>query len=274
MSMDPGGDELAELHEQVVAAPHADRPRLAYAAAVEATDPERAEFIRLQVEINRVSRGQADPLAGMSSRGERASQLQQARGEEWARDIDQLVTEWSFMRGFVGCAKIDAARFLTVAPELYRRAPVVHLILTGVQPVASELFASPHLGRIRSLSINGSWFRDVSTGYVVWEQIGDDEVRSLAQSPHLAELEWLQMYNNLITEAGLDALAASPNLPRLGYLDFSGNKADDPTPRFADDYDYTCAAAEELQRRYGHREWLDARVRAHWPPSRDETWYL
>jgi uncharacterized protein (TIGR02996 family) len=49
-----GGDDdddenLAALHEHVVAAPHDDAPRLAYADAVEAADPERAEFIRLEI---------------------------------------------------------------------------------------------------------------------------------------------------------------------------------------------------------------------------------
>lgn len=93
-------------------------------------------------------------------------------GARWAANIRPLVDAWRFLRGFVEDVKLDAARFLTVAPELYRRAPVLHLDLTGVKPVAAELFQSPHLARIQSLGLphNG---------------LGDTEIAALADSPTL-----------------------------------------------------------------------------------------
>jgi hypothetical protein len=170
--------------------------------------------------------------------------------------VRPLVEGWVFLRGFVEWVKVDAARFLTVAPELYRRAPVLHLDLTGVKPVAAELFQSPHLARIQSLGLlhNG---------------LGDAEVAALAASPHLANLRWLKLNNNKIGAAGLEALAASRNLPRLGYVGLRTNAIPDPTPQHADEYDATSPVGKELQRKYGPRAWLDARPRWQWPPPRD-----
>jgi hypothetical protein len=72
--------------------------------------------------------------------------------------------------------------------------------------------------------------------------------------------------------AGLEALAASRLLPRLGFLGFSGNAAEDPTPRHADEYDADTLEATDLEGGYGPRDWLSARVRAVWPPDRDAVW--
>lgn len=107
-----------------------------------------------------------------------------------------------------------------------------------------------------------------------WEQLGDAETLLIAGSPHLAGLEWLDLTSNVIGPAGLDALATSGNLPSLGYLGFSGNQTADPTPRFADEYAGCTLEAVELERRHGHRDWLDPRPRAHWPPGPDEVTFL
>ena len=97
---------------------------------------------------------------------------------------------------------------------------------------------------------------------------GDAEAEQLAASPWLSHLEWLDLSHNHIGPAGLEAIAASPHLPKLGYLCIDGNDVPDPTPRFADEYDTTSAEARRLVEAYGPREWLDARPRWKWPPSR------
>lgn len=239
--------------QAVVDAPTEDAPRAAYARAVAPTDPERAELIDIQLELARARRAhRLDRQPGLI----REEILLRTHGARWAADIRPLVDKWQFLRGFTDVVTLDAARFLTTAPELYRHAPVLHLDLTGVKPVAAELFQSPHLARIESLSLlrNG---------------LGDAEVAALAASPHLANLRWLDLGLNKIGAAGLEALAASRNLPRLGYVGFSTNAAPDPSPRHADEYDATSPAAKELQRKYGPRAWLDARARWQWPPPRD-----
>jgi hypothetical protein len=245
--------DLVALMQAVVDAPTEDAPRAAYARTIAATDPERAELIDIQLELARADRAQKSTPPQLSNR---KVILLHKHGARWAADVQPLVDGWVFMRGFVEEVKLDAARFLSVAPELYRRAPVLHLDLTSVKPVAAELFRSPHLARIQSLSLlhNG---------------LGDAEVAALAGSPYLANLAWLELSNNKIGAAGLEALAASHHLPRLGYVGFATNAFPDPTPQHADEWGATSRAAEELQRKYGARPWLDARRRWQWPPPRD-----
>ncbi len=239
--------------QAVVDAPTEDAPRAAFARATAATDPERAELIDIQLELARLRRAHA--LDGHPSLN-REGTLIRTHGARWATDVRPLVDSWQFLRGFTDVVTLDAARFLTVAPELYRRAPVLHLDLTGVKPVAAQLFQSAHLDRIQSL-------------YLLRNGLGDAEVAALAASPHLANLRWLDLSLNKIGAAGLEALAASRNLPRLGYVGFSTNAIPDPTPQHSDEYDATSPVGEELQRKYGPRPWLDARPRWRWPPPRD-----
>src|SRR5262249_17682226 len=246
-----------ELYERVVSAPLEDAPRLAYADAVEAADPERAEFIRLQITLARYRRERrtCEPPAQYN----REEMLIRNRGAHWAADFASLVSGWQYLRGFADVVKIDAALFLATAPELYRRLPVLHLNLTGVLPVAGDLFGSVHLRRIKSISM-------------IAEKLRDQEAIAIARSAHLAGLEWLDLQNNRIGRPGLEALAASEQMPRLGFLGFAGNAAEDPTPRHADGYDGDSFIATELQRRYGPRDWLSARERVVWPPQRDAVW--
>lgn len=246
---------LARLYQQVVSAPRDNAPRLAYADAVQPADPERADFIRMQIE-NRRLRGQYRDDPRQRELSVRASQLRMDRGTEWAWEVRTLVTGWQFLRGFVEAVWLDAATFLARAPELYRRAPVLELYLSGVAPVAPRLFASPYLRRIRGLSL-------------IRCDLGDADAEQLASSPCLPELEWLDLGLNHIGAAGVEALAASPGLPRLGYVGFLGNAIDDPMPQHADEYDADSQFAAELQARYGHREWLSAHPRAVWPPDLD-----
>jgi uncharacterized protein (TIGR02996 family) len=245
--------DLAALLQAVVDAPTDDAPRAAYARGVAATDPERAELIEVQLELARARRAHTeDGHAGLT----REEFLIRSHGAAWAAGVRPLVDSWQYLRGFTDVVTLDAARFLASAADLYRRAPVLHLNLTGVQPVAAALFQSPHLARIQSLRLlrNG---------------LGDAEVAALAASPHLANLRWLDLSNNKIGAAGLESLAASRGLPRLGYLGFATNAVSDPTPRHADEYDATSTVGEALQRTYGPRPWLDARPRWRWPPPRD-----
>lgn len=248
-------EDLEVLYLQVVADPHSDATRGAFAAAVEATDPERAQLIRLQLRMAQARRDNDDCYPAAMQAGD----LIRANGARWAEPVAQAVTGWQFLKGFVDLVVVDAEWFLDVADEIYARAPVLHLDLTDARLVTAELFASPWLERIVSLNLMRSDF-------------GDAEARLIAESPFLRNLEWLNLSHNRIGDEGLEALAASANLPRLGYLDFRWNVAEDPTPQHADEYDAPSVRAVELQERYGPREWLDAHTRRHWPPERDAAW--
>ena len=83
----------------------------------------------------------------------------------------------------------------------------------------------------------------------------------LAEAP-LEDLVWLELSNNRLGEACLEALASSQRLPVLACLGFQGNKAPDPTWRVYDDPLGGVAsvqpqgAGEALQSRFGPKAWL------------------
>jgi uncharacterized protein (TIGR02996 family) len=241
------------LYAAVVAAPTDDAPRIAYADAIAATDPDRAEYIRLELKLATWRKtGPNSPERAKAS--VRAQALLEKHRREWEKPVRPLAC--GFLRGFVELVELDAAKFLATAPDLYARAPILHLDLTGVEPVAEQLFASPHLARIESLSLLRNELRDA-------------EIALLAGSPYLKRLAWLDLGLNKVGPAGLEALAASDRLPRLGYVSLMSNPVDDPTPKHADGYERTSPVARALQEKYGTRAWLDARERGTWPPPRD-----
>jgi hypothetical protein len=249
-------ESLASWYLRVVADPDDEAPKEAFAAAVEARDPERAELIRLQLMTSRNRKARADSDLGVAGR---EGDLIRAHGARWAEPVSQTMSGWGFLRGFVEVADIDAEWFTEVADEIYAMAPILHLTLTDACLVTEDLFNSPQLARIKSISLTRNDF-------------GDAEAAVLSRSPYLGNLEWLDLSHNRIGADGLEVLAASTGLPRLGYLDFRWNAAPDPTPRHADEYDATSTAALALQERYGPREWLDAHSRWTWPPERDSVW--
>ncbi|MBS2031196.1 MAG: hypothetical protein JST54_25075 [Deltaproteobacteria bacterium] len=245
-------DALTALHDRVIAQPRNDDARLRYAAALRPTDPARAEFIVLQVEYSKAKR----TGASVPDTYVRRQVLYDTHRAEWSAELESLGVSSQFLRGFPEWIFADAARFLAIADELYRRAPVLHLTLTGVKPMAAALFESPHLARILTMDLSRN-------------ELGDAEAKLIAESSRLGALQWLDLAQNQIGMRGLEALAASTKLPHVDYLGFGSNLVDDPTPPHADEYDVDSPVAVELQRRFGPRAWLSARPRANWPPYRE-----
>ena len=156
---------LAGLYQRVVAAPLDDTPRLAYAEAVQDADPERTEFIWMQIEQRRLRRDRVNEER-QQELSLRTFYLRSDRSAEWAREVRTLVAGYQFFRGFVEAVWLDAATFLARAAELYERAPVLQLYLSGAAPVAEQLFASPYLRRIRGLSLLRCELGDAEAGLI------------------------------------------------------------------------------------------------------------
>ena len=247
--------DLTGLWDAVIAAPEADEPRLAYAAAIAPTDPLRAELIDVQLRWDRLRKAQAALDGERGTLAMRAGELTRAHGQAWAGDVAPLVDKLRFVRGFVEDVTMAAAAFLRTAPELYRRAPILHLQLTALSPVARAVFASPHLTRLRSLDL----FRC---------DLGDEDLAFLA-SRDLPNLRWLNLDANRIGRDGLDALCASQSLPRLGYVALRDNAVPDPLPGLVDDYATETLLSAELRQKHGPVRWLDYNRFRDWPPERD-----
>lgn len=250
---------LDALYRVIVAHPEDDAPRLAFADALQGIDDDRASFIRAQVKVSQVYRSRwLSPDYGDLSILE---QSLLSSGAPALEPVRGRVDKQRLKRGFVEAVWLDARRFLGDAADLFERAPILDVNLTGVAAVARELFASPHLARLRSLDLSDNG-------------LDDDAAVALAGSPHLEKLAWLDLSKNKISAKGLDALAASQRLPRLGYLCLADNLCIDPTPRIGgcDDYgnfdlEYP-AAGRELAARHGERAWLTTSSFS-WPPERE-----
>lgn len=201
----------------VLSAPDSDAPRLQYAGwcADQPDDPTRARarFITAQL---RIARDQATVIDRLES-----DRLANRYGANWAGLVAELVTRFRFDRGFVENVTLDAAAFLERAQVLFSETPIRHLDLTGVAAVASTLFLSPHLQRIRSLDLSRNG-------------LTDEHLMMLADSPVLGSLRWLSLADNAIGPLGAQALARSPLSAQLVYVAFHGNPFE-PNERYSYD---------------------------------------
>jgi len=259
MSADP---REAAAFADVIARPDDDAARLAYADAIVHRDAERAELIEVQVKLAHGRREHYKP-ENKSELYRREQALLNRRAQAWAASLGDLVLAYNFRRGFPEEVTMDTQTFLARHDELYQRSPVLHLTLRDARGHTAELFASPALSRLHSLSLYKC-------------NVGDEGAIHLASSPHLRNVRWLDLSFNDIGTPGLEAIAASANLPSLGYLGFTANKVEDPTPSIGGieenglvhDMEHP-ESGRELVRRFGERAWLTTQVRSDWPPARD-----
>jgi uncharacterized protein (TIGR02996 family) len=231
---------LADIQEN----PEDDAPRLILADWLEDQgEGERAEFIRVQIEAERLDVG--DPRRLQLE--DRADELLAGHREEWLGPAGEQTSRWVFRRGFVESAAIECERFLDCAEEMFRHWPLRHLRIqgrdgdyadtAGVRAVTSSpwlarlerlsvfcdassleadavaaLAGCPHLGNLSELDLNA---HDPGAG------IGAAGVRILAESPYLRNLTSLGLRWQKIGDDGCRILARSQLLARLRRLDLS-----------------------------------------------------
>ena len=209
-------DEPALLRA-VLDAPDEDDPRLVYADWLEENgQPERAEFIRVQIELARLD--EYDPRRPGLER--RQDELRKKHAAAWCEPLDLNVEHVAFTRGFVGSLLMLPAHFVERAEGLFELAPITEWGLAGnaicnpPPPVRwdeetfARLAACPHLARLRGLGLEDGHARD-------------DLLGVLFRSPHLTGLERLNLSWNYLSGDGLADLAAA-NLPRLRELRLCG----------------------------------------------------
>ena len=231
------------LFKAILADRRSDDPRLAYAAAIAGSDPDHSELIRVQVDLS--TRPEMDPaVRGLRDRSRRLEMSVRPRLQAAVMPPAKAA---DLGRGFIQKVLIDASLFLSHAEALFSKAPILDLTLLKADAVIDQVCASPHLQGLRSLKLSGG--------------IGDSGARAVGRSPHLGSLRWLDLSRNGITDAGLDALAASTSLPQLAHLVFRGNKAADPTPQIVEDMGMVHhisypEAGRTLQAKHGQRAWI------------------
>jgi uncharacterized protein (TIGR02996 family) len=198
----------------IIEAPVDDTPRLAYADWLdEKGDPERAEFIRAQVELAKLP---AD-APGRAALAAKAEALREAHRDAWRGSLPAGDFVATYHRGFAEDVYFHGPRaFFACADELFRRLPVRHLTIHASQGNALDLagvralVALPHLARLTAL--------------LLWDHpFGDDGIAVLAACPNLVNLRTLSVANCRVGRDGATALAASPYLANLVELDLCGN---------------------------------------------------
>ncbi|HEV7485308.1 MAG TPA: TIGR02996 domain-containing protein [Thermoanaerobaculia bacterium] len=212
-----------ELLSDVARDPDDVVARLNYALWCDAQpDPSqraRGDFIRLQIELADVQLGRARGDA--QTLREHTYRLSNRHGAEWAGELRDLVEQFEFHRGFIELVALPAAAFLERAQRLFTLAPIRHLNVTKMGTSIDELFASPDLERLRSLSVEGCG-------------LTDRDMFVIARSQRLRALRWLSVAQNRVGEAGATALADSPYLQDVVYIAFHGNEFE-PNERYSYD---------------------------------------
>ncbi len=201
----------------ILADPDDDTHRLVYADWLEENGGEaelaRAEFIRVQVEADRLKKGKARTAL------ERRARALLKANPAWERPITEpgLGSKPVFRRGFLHQVTLPAFRFVRVADELFAAAPTVRSVIfpTPLNEI-DDLVACPALARLTEADL--SQFCQCGACAI------DVQIRAVFACKYAANLTRLRVSGNRIDEEGARALAASKHLKRLRELDLSQNE--------------------------------------------------
>ena len=192
----------------IIDRPNDDVARLVYADYIEERgDADRAELIRVQIELTSNSALSAEEHAELEAREHR---LLEEHRKEWALKLSR--GRQRFRRGFVEEIATSAESLLAYGDHLFHETPVQDLRIVAadhlVPRIATQL---PGLGHVRTLDLSNNSFGGM--GRLDW----------FLTSAILTRLESLILRNNSIWDDSLRALTGLPMPPRLSRLDLSGN---------------------------------------------------
>jgi uncharacterized protein (TIGR02996 family) len=208
-----------KLLDAVLADPGDDAPRLVYADWLDEHDqPERAEFIRLQIELARQPRPKRQEQLRF-----REKELLDLYKERWAEPVAEFKTIYKayhsrtlyvFRRGFVEGILTDPDTFIEQGEEMLGRAPIREIRFAEVGDY-EELAKCKHLLRLRTLEFAGT------------NLTREDNPGALLRCRYLANLTRLAVKgvddNGHLDLAGVRALVGSKYLGKLQSLSLSGN---------------------------------------------------
>jgi uncharacterized protein (TIGR02996 family) len=195
----------------IIAHPEDDTPRLVCADWLdEHGQPERAEFIRIQVELSKLPEG--DPRRPTLEL--RELELTSAHGDRWQAELPKLKgVRWGgFERGFVASAGLSGAKaFADQGAALFAAAPVRSVGFRSASRKTIRFVAgSPFLARLTGLNLR-------------CENIGDEGLRALLESTHLGTLTDLDVCKTGLGDRGARLLADCPRLRSLRSLNVESN---------------------------------------------------
>jgi uncharacterized protein (TIGR02996 family) len=237
--------DRAAFVRAIVAQPDDDTPRLVFADWLdEHDDPARAEFIRLQCEIARMTLTEGARLIAAAAR---EKELWKAHAQSWCQELPQWArSKVYFRRGFPAIMSCTLTQWIG-AKSLIQRTPIQSLTISLQVYDATKMAkfaATPHLAGIRAVQLHsyhhpnradairllagsacaaGLRILDLSmTSYTHGSCDGDGVAETLAASG-CAGLECLRLTCNEIGPAGVTALARSSVTLGLRKLDLGTN---------------------------------------------------
>ena len=216
----------AEYWPAILARPHDDGPRLAYAGWLDGRADPLGEFIRLQCALAHEGT-EPDP-----SQEARQLDLWRRHRAAWAAGVADLVEWTSFRRGFVEEVSLTTDQMRDHADELFRRAPLQDLHLEPTDLDLDRLPAVPALGHTLFLDLSAHPLGDAGlvklarAPFLVHVHglnlggcgVGDAGLQALGESPYLGRLRELYLCDNGVSDAGVRHFALSPVLERLDTL--------------------------------------------------------
>lgn len=208
--------ERAAFLSAIVADPDDDMRRLAFADWLDetGTDPDRAAFIRAQIEA-----AHSEPFSPKQrDANRRANELLFSNKHRWSAHLLRRTIDVTFVRGFIEEAVVDAARLPMDADEIFDAEPIRGLrvvrLLGENNPTLGEharlepLFELPRLRQLRRLDLQGV-------------NLLPEEGYALSSSPHLVGLRELCLSGNPVSVDWIADLLAGKGFPRLTALDVS-----------------------------------------------------
>lgn len=248
-----------QLVQAVIADPDAHAPREAFAAWGVAHGDQQGELARIQLAEAR-ERRVGSPLEAHRWYLE-AYDLIEKHEKEWAHEVLSIARQVRFYRGFIEAISIDVPTFLFHASSLYELAPIRSVQFLDAGSHIDALAASVHLERLVSIEL----YNKSHTA-----PLGDAGLRKLVMSRHLGKVVTLSMPLNNIGIDGVEALAASKQLPNLRYAALGNNPVDDPTEQctfdaISHEVNHNSISLPPLGRaleaKYGELPWLHAASR-------------
>jgi uncharacterized protein (TIGR02996 family) len=203
--------------DAIAEAPDDDLPRLAYSDWLEDRgDADRAEFIRLQVELAR------RPVDSPTRREQafRARELLDRHETEWIAPIRPFVHEWRFRRGFVDMIGLTAANLEAQGTMLFQSSPLRRLWITETNGNLDCLESIPRRNQLTGLDFCGNLlptaalprlasfdhFGGLRSLGLLFNQIDDDGARLMCEHPFFQNLTLLRCGANPFTTAGRELL--------------------------------------------------------------------
>jgi uncharacterized protein (TIGR02996 family) len=213
----------------IIAYPDEDTPRLAFADWLQENDnPDRGEFIRLEVELARTP-----PITEEDERRRqfllyRREELLKVHRKEWLGPFLPHARDPSFERGFIHSLDVPAHTFLKHAERWFAITPLRRVKFTTCSEwdndqhrytsQTEELFASPLLTKLEAIDLEQCNLRP-------------PQIVRLAKCPDLHQLRELILARNAIGTEGAKELAGMKQLSALESLDLVGNSIADPGAR-------------------------------------------